>query len=75
PKTAVGKVFKPGLRKMAITRVLNAALSDAGLTARVEDVIDSKKKGLIAQISAPDSETDQLASFMGTYTLSWERIH
>ncbi|MEL7104728.1 MAG: acyl-CoA synthetase [Pseudomonadota bacterium] len=75
PKTAVGKVFKPGLRKMAITRVLNAAMSDAGLTARVEDVIDSKKKGLIAQISAPDGETDQLASFMGTYTLSWERIH
>ena len=30
PKTAVGKVFKPGLRKRAITRVYNAALKEAG---------------------------------------------
>ena len=30
PKTAVGKVFKPDLRRMAITRVYDAALKAAG---------------------------------------------
>ena len=31
PKTAVGKVFKPDLRRKAITRIYNAALAEAGL--------------------------------------------
>ena len=30
PKTAVGKVFKPDLRRMAITRIYDAALKKAG---------------------------------------------
>ena len=38
PKTAVGKVFKPDLRKSAITRVYRKALSDAGIEAEVEVV-------------------------------------
>ena len=35
PKTAVGKVFKPDLRKRAIRRVYAAALAEAGLSARM----------------------------------------
>ena len=31
PKTAVGKVFKPDLRRRAITRVFDAALADGGV--------------------------------------------
>ena len=50
PKTAVGKVFKPDLRKLAITRVLNAALSEAGWTRVVDVVTEDKKRGLVAQI-------------------------
>ncbi|MBQ0810034.1 acyl-CoA synthetase, partial [Roseovarius sp.] len=46
PKTAVGKVFKPDLRKLAITRIYNAALADAGVAARVTSVVDDKKRGL-----------------------------
>ena len=38
PKTAVGKVFKPDLRRKAITRVYDAALEDAGHPARVSEV-------------------------------------
>jgi acyl-coenzyme A synthetase/AMP-(fatty) acid ligase len=38
PKTAVGKVFKPDLRRRAITRVYDAALAEAGIAARVHDV-------------------------------------
>ena len=44
PKTAVGKVFKPDLRKSAITRVYNKALEDAGHAAEVVEVIDDKKR-------------------------------
>ena len=35
PKTAVGKVFKPDLRRRAIGRVFDAALAAAGSAARV----------------------------------------
>ncbi len=52
PKTAVGKVFKPDLRKEAIARVFNAALEDAGLAARVVAVVDSKTRGLTARLEA-----------------------
>jgi fatty-acyl-CoA synthase len=51
PKTAVGKVFKPDLRRMAITRTYDAALAEAGIPARVAAVIEDKKRGLVAQLS------------------------
>ncbi len=52
PKTAVGKVFKPDLRKLAITRVYDAALEKAGCPARVAAWCDDKKRGLVAQLDA-----------------------
>ncbi len=73
PKTAVGKIFKPDLRKMAITRVYNAALADAGLTARVTVVIESKKRGLVAQVDpAARSEDEQVKRILGEFTRPWE---
>ncbi|MCG6901277.1 MAG: acyl-CoA synthetase [Rhodobacter sp.] len=48
PKTAVGKVFKPDLRKRAITRIYDAALAEAGLAASVATVVEDKKRGLVA---------------------------
>ncbi|MEO0990694.1 MAG: acyl-CoA synthetase, partial [Pseudomonadota bacterium] len=48
PKTAVGKVFKPDLRKRAITRVYNDALTGAGHAAQVAEVVEDKKLGLTA---------------------------
>ncbi|MCZ0812401.1 MAG: acyl-CoA synthetase [Pseudomonadota bacterium] len=73
PKTAVGKVFKPDLRKRAITRIYDAALTEAGLDARVAQVIDSKKRGLVARIergAALDEEA--LAHVLGRFTRPWE---
>ncbi|HCI07407.1 MAG TPA: acyl-CoA synthetase, partial [Sulfitobacter sp.] len=52
PKTAVGKIFKPDLRKDAITRIYNEALETNGLESRVVSVIDDKKRGLVARIEA-----------------------
>ncbi|WP_121999713.1 acyl-CoA synthetase [Phaeobacter sp. NW0010-22] len=72
PKTAVGKVFKPELRKQAITRIYNAALDKAGVAARVETVIDDKKRGLVAQL-APNGSSDQdVSAVLGGFTRPWE---
>ncbi len=72
PKTAVGKVFKPDLRKRAITRVYNAALEEAGLPVRVAEVIDSKKQGLTAMLerSGEVSEED-IEKVLGEFTRPW----
>ena len=73
PKTAVGKVFKPDLRRMAITRTYDAALEDAGLEARVKQVIEDKKRGLVAQLSPSGSASeDQINDVLGSFIRPWE---
>ncbi len=71
PKTAVGKVFKPDLRKRAIQRIYNATLQDAGLDARVTAVIDDKKRGLVAQVTR-DSDETALQNTLGQFPRPWE---
>ena len=73
PKTAVGKVFKPDLRRMAITRVYNDALKDAGLDAKVVEVIEDKKRGLVARVSRSQATDDAAVSrVLGAFTRPWE---
>jgi fatty-acyl-CoA synthase/long-chain acyl-CoA synthetase len=72
PKTAVGKVFKPDLRKHAITRVYNEALEAAGVAARVVSVVDDKKRGLVAQLEANGSGQDDVAKVLGDFVRPWE---
>ncbi|NIZ14482.1 acyl-CoA synthetase [Phaeobacter sp. HF9A] len=72
PKTAVGKVFKPDLRRHAIIRVYNGALEKAGLTARVSSVLDDKKRGLVAQVSLHGSDAQDVAGVLGAFTRPWE---
>ncbi|TMM51828.1 acyl-CoA synthetase [Sulfitobacter sabulilitoris] len=72
PKTAVGKIFKPDLRKHAITRVYNATLEEAGLAARVVSVIDDKKRGLVAQVELNGDSQDQVGTVLGDFVRPWE---
>ncbi len=73
PKTAVGKVFKPDLRKRAITRIYNAALAEAGLSAEVTLVYEDKKRGLVAQVSRKgDVADDEVTKILGSFTRPWE---
>jgi len=78
PKTAVGKVFKPDLRRMAITRVFDEALASAGLGLRVERVIEDKKRGLVAQVATDgtnDASTKDEAAVraaLGTFPVPWD---
>jgi fatty-acyl-CoA synthase len=52
PKTAVGKIFKPALRRLAITRVYDEALAEAKLHARVREVEEDRRLGLVAVLEA-----------------------
>jgi fatty-acyl-CoA synthase len=71
PKTAVGKVFKPDLRRSAISRVLNAELAEAGLSARVVEVAEDKKRGLVARLS-PKQDEAGVQALMGKFTTQWD---
>ncbi|MEM6373110.1 MAG: AMP-binding protein, partial [Pseudomonadota bacterium] len=72
PKTAVGKVFKPDLRRDAITRIYNAALGKAGLEARVASVMDDKKRGLVAQVDLNGATQASVQTVLGDFVRPWE---
>ena len=72
PKTAVGKIFKPDLRRSAITRVYNAALEKANVAARVTHVVEDKKLGLVAHLAKTGDVTDeQVTEILGSFTRPW----
>lgn len=71
PKTAVGKIFKPDLRKQAIARVFDKALGDTG--AKVSEVSEDKRRGLVAHIAKSDAVTDEeIGKALNAYTIPWE---
>lgn len=72
PKTAVGKIFKPDLRRLAITRIYNAALSNADVAAEVKEVIEDKKLGLVACLVKTGTATDDdVVKALGAFTRPW----
>ena len=73
PKTPVGKIFKPELRKRAITRVYDEALEKAGLTSRVQEVIDHPKKGLTAIIERNGiNDPKQIGKVLDKFIFKWD---
>ena len=73
PKTAVGKIFKPDLRRRAITRVYNAALADAGVAAQVQQVVEDKKRGLVAQLQKTGTVDDAaITAVLGAFITPWD---
>lgn len=74
PKTAVGKVLKPMLRKLAIRRVLGTALAEAGLEAGI-DVVEDKSRGLVARVTPRDGlDEDRVREVLGNFALPWEVV-
>ncbi|WP_126979368.1 acyl-CoA synthetase [Frigidibacter oleivorans] len=73
PKTAVGKIFKPDLRRMAIRRVYDAALAGAGLAAHVEEVVEDRSRGLVARIACDgDVDMTKLRACLGEFAGPWD---
>ncbi len=73
PKTAVGKVFKPDLRRSAITRVYNETLAQAGIAATVVEVIEDKKRGLVAALERGEAGISdaQIGAVLDSFTNAW----
>ena len=73
PKTAVGKIFKPDLRKLAIARIYDAALEGTG--ARVATVVEDKKRGLVARLARENGADEaEIARRLGEFTRPWEWV-
>ncbi|MCY3878363.1 MAG: acyl-CoA synthetase [Rhodobacteraceae bacterium] len=75
PKTAVGKVFKPDLRKRAIQRVFDQQFSAAGIDAKVVTVREDPQHGLTAEITlAGESDHNRVTELLSDYTIRWKVI-
>jgi acyl-CoA synthetase (AMP-forming)/AMP-acid ligase II len=73
PKTAVGKVFKPDLRRRAIRRVFDEELASKGVSARVAEVVEDKKRGLVARVSGRKADEEQtVAEILGEFPGYWD---
>jgi fatty-acyl-CoA synthase/long-chain acyl-CoA synthetase len=73
PKTPIGKIFKPELRKRAITRVYNESLEKAGLAARVQEVIDHPKMGLTAMVARNGvNDAKQIGKILDKFIFKWD---
>ena len=75
PKTAVGKIFKPALRKSAITRIYDEALIAAGIEAHVARVVETKRRGLVAQlVKTGDCSDEAVTKTLGVFIRPWEWV-
>ena len=73
PKTPIGKIFKPELRKRAITRIYNEALEKAVLSCRVHEVIDHPKMGLTTMIEKNGvNDPKQIGKILDKFIFKWE---
>ncbi len=73
PKTPVGKIFKPDLRKSAIERVYNSAFQEKGVDASVVEVIEHKKLGLVAKVKiGSDVNETTIKKILGDFIYPWE---
>jgi fatty-acyl-CoA synthase/long-chain acyl-CoA synthetase len=58
---------------MAITRIYDAALDEAGIAARVASVVEDKKRGLVAQLDRSAAvEEARVVSVLGQFSTPWE---
>lgn len=72
PKTAVGKVFKPDLRIMAINRVLSERFNDEGIQIEIS-TWEVPKKGLVTNVSGSfdDDQRERVRAILNEYPISW----
>ena len=73
PKTAIGKVFKPELRRLAIIRVFDEAFAKANVAATVSSVDEDQKLGLVANINktVPKVTDEEVQDILSKYTVPW----
>ena len=73
PKTAVGKIFKPDLRKLAMIRIFDAALAKGGVGTTIKGVVEDKKRGLVSQVNRADGVTeDSVKEVLSRFANQWD---
>jgi fatty-acyl-CoA synthase len=76
PKSAVGKVLKFELRKLAIARVFDATFEAEGLDVRVRRVVEDRSRGLVARLEPPTADAEATreaaARSLGMFAIPWE---
>ena len=70
PKTAVGKVYKPGLRKVLILETVQDAFHEAGISA-TSKIVDDPDLGLVVRVSG--GSDDAVGAVLGGLGLAWRR--
>jgi hypothetical protein len=57
---------------MAIKRIYNHALHSGGVAASVADVVEDKKRGLVARLERTGTASDEdVMKVLGSYTHPW----
>ncbi len=70
PVTAVGKIFKPDLRRLAISRVFKTALADSGINAEV-NVVKDEHWGVKAIVTSSSGE-QEISAVLGDFSVHFE---
>jgi fatty-acyl-CoA synthase len=70
PVTAVGKIFKPDLRRLAISRVFKTALADSGISAQV-CVIKDEQWGVKAIVTSTGKD-QEISAVLGNFPVHFE---
>ncbi|MER2508400.1 MAG: acyl-CoA synthetase [Amaricoccus sp.] len=73
PKTAIGKIFKPELRRRAIARVYGEALAAAGRPETVVEVAEDRRLGLVAVLAPGPGGPDDagVAAVLDSFLTPW----
>ena len=74
PKTAVGKIFKPDLRRLSVKRIYDAALERAEIPARVARVVEDRRLGLVAELETRDGaarDDGAVGHVLGEFLTPW----
>tara|TARA_R110002072_G_scaffold233478_1_gene391068 strand:+ start:85196 stop:87055 length:1860 start_codon:yes stop_codon:yes gene_type:complete len=70
PVTAVGKIFRPALRKAITAKVLSEHLLNEGIAATVTTEIDARKGMLAAITLADNSQQDDAETILSAYNVT-----
>ena len=74
PKTAVGKIFKPDLRRLSVKRIYDMALEKGGIPARVSRVVEDKRLGLVAELEPVEGaacDDAAIGHLLGAFLTPW----
>lgn len=75
PVTAIGKLFKPSLRALAVRWVLEDRIARSGLAGRVQAEVQLEPQGLLVLLRADEKAAAPLRTLMAPFALRWRLEH